>query len=419
MKKIITIVVAVVFVGGVGAAAAYYAYNTFFNPQAELARMVEAMQNVDSVKFDGAAQATNVEVEKTDDLFSEEYGMFLGDGSEDVTIEAEGVLVSSGEEEFDLAVKFSLTSDEEDAEIAAEIRKINKVVYLKIDEIGELGDMLGADFGEQWIMFDEDQFGDLTSEFAEEPDDELTPKQEAELEALLKSSKVISVVTASVTELVNGHATRVYEVVPNPEGIRSYTQGSIRIIEEREPTSDELEEIEEFIDAIEDLTGKLWIEVGTHLLHRASVNGEVETPDGSSFDLTATVELTDHNEDLEIEKPEDALSFAEMIGAAFGEMFGGLPMAEEGFSGTEVDTTDDETGFYDEYDYDYDLEELEDYVTDSDGDGLPDMTEGFYGSDINNPDTDGDGVNDGDEVANGDNPTGSGSLFNFGLPELE
>jgi hypothetical protein len=114
-------------------------------------------------------------------------------------------------------------------------------------------------------------------------------------------------------------------------------QGSIRIIEEREPTSDEREEIEELIDAIEDLTGKLWIEAGTHLLHRASINGPVETPDGSSFDLTATVELTDHNNDIEIEKPEDAMSFAEMIGAAFGDMFGGLPEASEGYYGTAVD----------------------------------------------------------------------------------
>jgi hypothetical protein len=46
------------------------------------------------------------------------------------------------------------------------------------------------------------------------------------------------------------------------------------------------------------------------------------------------------------------------------------------------------------------------------------MTEGFYGSDVNNPDSDGDGINDGDEVANGDSPVGDGSLFNFGLPSL-
>lgn len=411
MKKIITIVVAVVLVAGGGAAAAYYVYQNYFNPQAELARMVEAMQNVDSVRFDGAAQATDVVVEKTDDLYEEQYGMFLGDGEQNVTLEAEGSLVASGEEEFDLEIDFSISSETDEGVLSAEIRKINKVVYLKVGQIGELEELLGSEVGGQWIMFDEDQFSGLTEQVAETETDELSSEQEAELEELLMSTEVVTVVSATVTEIVNGHSTRVFEIVPNPDGIRIYSLESIRIIEEREPTAEEREEIEEMIDAIEDLVGKLWIETGSHLLHRASVNGEVETPDGSSFGLTATVELTDHNTDIKIEKPEDALSFVEIIGAAFGDAFGGLPSAGEGFSGTTVDP-------YIEAEDLYDYDDIEDYTTDTDGDGLPDMTESFYGSDINNPDSDGDGINDGDEVANGDNPAGDGNLFNFGLPEL-
>ena len=50
---------------------------------------------------------------------------------------------------------------------------------------------------------------------------------------------------------------------------------------------------------------------------------------------------------------------------------------------------------------------------DSDKDGLPNVLERFYGSDPNNPDTDGDQMNDGDEVNAGRNPTGAGKLFDF------
>jgi thrombospondin type 3 repeat protein/dockerin type I repeat protein len=42
---------------------------------------------------------------------------------------------------------------------------------------------------------------------------------------------------------------------------------------------------------------------------------------------------------------------------------------------------------------------------DTDRDGIPDGTEVFYGTDPNNPDTDGDGVNDGDEDSDGDGLT--------------
>ncbi|MEK7545898.1 MAG: hypothetical protein AAB554_02360 [Patescibacteria group bacterium] len=52
---------------------------------------------------------------------------------------------------------------------------------------------------------------------------------------------------------------------------------------------------------------------------------------------------------------------------------------------------------------------------DSDGDGLSDGQEHFYGSDAWNPDTDGDGWSDALELDKGMNPVGPGALFGFGL----
>jgi hypothetical protein len=46
---------------------------------------------------------------------------------------------------------------------------------------------------------------------------------------------------------------------------------------------------------------------------------------------------------------------------------------------------------------------------DTDADGLPDYIENYYGTDPNNPDTDGDGYKDGEEVENGYDPLASGS----------
>ena len=46
---------------------------------------------------------------------------------------------------------------------------------------------------------------------------------------------------------------------------------------------------------------------------------------------------------------------------------------------------------------------------DSDDDGLTDAMEEIYGTDKNNPDTDGDGYLDGDEIENGYDPLVSGS----------
>lgn len=52
------------------------------------------------------------------------------------------------------------------------------------------------------------------------------------------------------------------------------------------------------------------------------------------------------------------------------------------------------------------------FLKDSDSDGLHDDKETEYGTDINNPDSDGDGYLDGEEVKGGYNPMGPGRLMN-------
>ncbi len=52
---------------------------------------------------------------------------------------------------------------------------------------------------------------------------------------------------------------------------------------------------------------------------------------------------------------------------------------------------------------------------DQDQDGLNRLLETFYGTDQTVSDTDGDGMNDGEEVLRARNPNGNGSLFGFGL----
>jgi thrombospondin type 3 repeat protein len=58
-----------------------------------------------------------------------------------------------------------------------------------------------------------------------------------------------------------------------------------------------------------------------------------------------------------------------------------------------------------------DLDQIEnEEILDTDNDGLSDINEAIYGTDINNPDSDGDGYLDGEEVENGYDPMGAGRL---------
>ncbi|MBT4447374.1 MAG: hypothetical protein HOD06_01385 [Candidatus Komeilibacteria bacterium] len=50
-------------------------------------------------------------------------------------------------------------------------------------------------------------------------------------------------------------------------------------------------------------------------------------------------------------------------------------------------------------------------ILDADGDGLSDDLEKYYGTEVNNSDTDGDGYSDGEEISNGYDPLGPGKLI--------
>ena len=97
-----------------------------------------------------------------------------------------------------------------------------------------------------------------------------------------------------------------------------------------------------------------------------------------SFDMTIT--MSNFNQPVEITKPEEAEDLIKVLEEAMGGFMGGT-------TGNHFPVEND----------------------DSDQDGLTDVMEDFYKTDKNNPDTDGDGYLDGDEVDNGYDPLAPGS----------
>jgi len=161
--------------------------------------------------------------------------------------------------------------------------------------------------------------------------------------------------------------------------------------------------------AISGLTAWLWIDPETHLLLKAVITGNSQSESMGQFGLELTLEFSGHNNPDEIEVPVGVKLLSQvLVEAMLTEM--GLPSASDGEQNRlDYDVPDvDPSGLQDE---------MPDMTGDGDGDGLSDTAEMFYGTDPTNPDSDADGYSDGDEVKGGFNPMGSGSLFNFGLPE--
>jgi len=127
-------------------------------------------------------------------------------------------------------------------------------------------------------------------------------------------------------------------------------------------TDEDISEIKSYIENNVELTGEIWIDTEAMLPYKITAHGTVNDEE-NDIDIAVNVDLTftSFNKRLNIQEPKDAIDV----------------MAQ---------------------------------YRDDDGDGLLNGREEFYGSDPTNPDTDGDGFNDGLEVRNGFNPISTGQL---------
>lgn len=153
--------------------------------------------------------------------------------------------------------------------------------------------------------------------------------------------------------------------------------------------------------------------------------------DNSIKKLAFKITFSNVNQVVNITIPEESITIEELIGEIMASFQADIATEEALFNSTSTEEMgiDYIIDFEDEDNYlmeDFETEEQKsesedsklsetDLATDSDGDGLTDFAEiNIYNTDPNNPDTDGDGYLDGEEVKNGFNPRGEGLLV---LPE--
>ncbi|MDP3964664.1 MAG: hypothetical protein Q8Q20_03355 [bacterium] len=164
------------------------------------------------------------------------------------------------------------------------------------------------------------------------------------------------------------------ELLPSVFEILGYPQDMIEIAFEDDKIRTEL------IEFLNVQGGEVWVQKDTHWPRKMSLTAKPET-EGS---LTMELNITEVNPQLDITAPEDAMDTLEFI--------------EQFIRADYLDTEQSDIFFADP-------------SLDTDGDGLTDLMEEVYGTDVNNPDSDADGFLDGEEVENGYSPVGEGKLI--------
>jgi hypothetical protein len=175
----------------------------------------------------------------------------------------------------------------------------------------------------------------------------------------------------------------------------------------RDLTDKERATIRTFFSDIVVSDAELWIGAGDYYLHRAKF---VFAYDDAERNATMTVDASFgafDRSDVAVALPGGADDVTDILESLLTGAAAHLPLAANGGQQRVNVPEAGQAGLP--------VQASPNADVDSDHDGLPDVLEAFYGTDPLNPDTDGDGVNDGEEVKAGCNPNGPGRLFDFGI----
>jgi hypothetical protein len=293
--------------------------------------------------------------------------------------------------------------------LTAVLQQVNGTDYLFYQAPGP--DIAGVEFdGRTWIEFEEgelDLWGSVLPGL-NAPIAFMTTgwwDQDAmnRLRYLVAHTELFHVEWNGLTQIVDGENTRLFDAKLDEGAMRVFLMDLVRAKEDREPTDEERIRATEIAKQVSALAYRFWIGTTDHLLYRVQIDGDIET-EAQTIPFELSAELSNVGETVQLETPERTQALEQVYAAAFGS----LPESN-GMSGR---TGVQETLVHEDVGLPVVAFETTD---DTDGDGLDDLLEGFYGTDARNDDTDGDGVSDGDEVRTGSNPLGEGSLFGFGF----
>lgn len=212
-----------------------------------------------------------------------------------------------------------------------------------------------------------------------------------------------SVTVQKAHEKIGSMDTRVMDVRLSRDATNAALLALARARSGSDPTDTERLRAADLSDGLARLSYRVWIGVEDHRLYRLQAGGTV-APTGTNtvIPIDLSIELAEYDASFAVETPNHPLAFRTILRSVFGL----LPDASDRIASS-LNSAVSATASLPHISFPT--------TNDVDGDGLDAILETFYGTSAQNPDTDSDGISDGEEVRLGRNPRGRGSLFGFGL----
>jgi len=377
MAVIIAVVLGVLILGG-GSVFGYYEY---FSPERIIQKMTKRMVEVKSLEYSGQITA-GIETDNFAAISSLENSGLLEQPEQPAPTKQQSgnfsIDFSGASDLIDLnepkaMFEFDINTDMLPQSFRLEARAVGDVVYFKINNVPDLGIFHLSFLENQWVKIDpeaiKEQFG-LTEQQIEEAqkEQELSPEQIEQIKDIATSTKILKISEKLASEKINGVNTHHYKFVIDKEGLVQLITEISEVIENKTLTEEELQELEEPLQATEMPGGEIWIGKKDLLLYKISMDLNIKETEKAKSEgqVTFSAQFKNYNKPVQVVIPEPVKTLEEIM----GELMGGtlLQGFEQNIQMPSQQWPDEEIDFY----------------KDSDNNGVPDELEEMYGPEPGN-----------------------------------
>jgi len=341
LLAVISIVGILVVAGGI------FGYFYYFRetPEKVIEKMWARLAEVKTVEFQGKIKAQGVNVPDLlgEDSFMEPNQQEPSKQTANLSFNFNGKTdindVNNPKASFVLDIKTDALkkSKQEESILGLEVRLIDKVYYIKLNNIGliDLSFLLN-----QWIKIDPEA---IVNKFAPEEfkkqieevqkQQELTSEQEEKLRQIFAQSKVIKVTEELASEEIEGVNTHHYKFSIDKNELKKLILDiNDTVVKGRTLTDKEIAEIDRDLEVIESLgSGEIWVGKKDYLPYKISWEiKEMKESEVGGEQLTATLLFRNYNKPVQIDVPSPVKNFEEIFTQLFGLFLGGMQLPSGG-----------------------------------------------------------------------------------------
>ena len=222
-----------------------------------------------------------------------------------------------------MQLKIGINTNPPPQKFTLEVRIIDKIGYLKLDDFPDLG--FDASFLKgQWIKGDFKEIKKTHSKEVQKEEQELSPEQQKKIKEAITKAKIFKITKELQDEKIEGVDTHHYKFSIDEEKVIQLFIEISKIISPNESLNEK--ELKGSLtasldnEAIESAKGEVWIGKKDFLLYKLLFSSAIKETEKTKSEgkLTIQTQFKNYHKPVQIDIPKPTKPFEEVLGALLG-----------------------------------------------------------------------------------------------------